>query len=62
MNGARLVEMDVYDGVNDGQPRMYHQKTLTSKILFEDAIIACKESAFKLTEYILTEYHLIKLF
>ena len=51
MNGARLVEMDVYDSVHDGKPKIYHQKTLTSKILFEDAIIACKEAAFKLTEY-----------
>lgn len=50
MNGARLVEMDVHDGPDD-QPIIYHQKTLTSKILFEEAISTCKEYAFKLTEY-----------
>lgn len=49
MNGARLVEMDVYDGPNN-QPIIYHQKTLTSKIFFEEAIITCNEYAFKLSE------------
>ena len=42
--------MDVYDGV-DKRPQIFHQKTLTSKIYFEDALIACKNAAFKLTEY-----------
>ena len=52
MNGARLVEMDVYDGDYD-RPYITHKYTLTSKIDFEDAIIVCKECAFDLTEYIL---------
>lgn len=42
--------MDVYDG-QDNRPQIYHQKTLTSKIYFEDALIACKNAAFVLTEY-----------
>jgi phosphatidylinositol phospholipase C delta len=42
--------VDVYDGV-DNRPQIFHQKTLTSKIYFEDALIACKNCAFKLTEY-----------
>lgn len=50
MNGARLVEMDVYDGP-DGQPRIFHQKTLTSKMLFEDALIVIKQYGFKLSDY-----------
>ena len=52
MNGARLVEMDVYNGdnTNNNQPCIYHQKTFTSKILFEEAILTCKECAFKLTQ------------
>lgn len=41
--------MDVYDG-SDGRPRIFHTKTLTSKILFEDALIACRDAAFILTE------------
>ncbi len=49
MDGARLVEMDVYDGPFN-QPIIYHQKTLTTKILFEEAIITCKEYAFKISE------------
>lgn len=50
MKGARLLEMDCYDG-SDGQPRIFHQKTLTSKLLLEDALIAIKEYAFKNTDY-----------
>ena len=42
--------MDVYDGGDSG-PKIFHSKTLTSKLLFEDALIAIKEYAFKLTEY-----------
>ena len=41
--------MDCYDGPDD-KPQIYHKSTLTSKILFEDAIIAIKEYAFKKTE------------
>ena len=51
MNGARLVEMDVYDGPNN-RPQIYHGSTLTSKINFEDALIVCRDFAFSLTEYI----------
>ena len=43
--------MDVYDGGDTG-PKIFHSKTLTSKLLFEDALIAIKEYAFKLTEYV----------
>jgi len=52
MNGARLVEMDVYNGdsTNNNQPCIYHQKTFTTKILFEEAIVTCKQYAFKLSE------------
>lgn len=49
MNGARLVEMDVYDGA-DNEPRIYHQKTLTSKMKFADALLIIKEYAFKISE------------
>ncbi len=49
MNGARLVEMDVYDGA-DNEPRIYHQKTLTSKMKFSDALLIIKEYAFKISE------------
>lgn len=49
MDGARLVEMDVYDGPGN-QPIIYHKKTLTTKMLFEEAITTCKEYAFKKSE------------
>ena len=45
MNGARLVEMDVYDGVNDGQPRMYHQKTLTFICLLKYSLLDVIEAS-----------------
>jgi hypothetical protein len=42
--------VDLYDG-SDGSPKIYHKSTLTSKLNFEDALIAIKQYAFKLTEY-----------
>ncbi|RNA22069.1 1-phosphatidylinositol 4-5-bisphosphate phosphodiesterase delta-1 [Brachionus plicatilis] len=50
MRGARLLEIDCHDG-SDGRPRIYHKKTLTNKILFEDVIEAIKEYAFKISSY-----------
>jgi len=40
------VELDVWDG-SDDEPEIYHGYTLTSKILFRDAIESIKEYAFK---------------
>ncbi|KAM9440235.1 1-phosphatidylinositol 4,5-bisphosphate phosphodiesterase delta-1b [Clarias gariepinus] len=48
--GCRCVELDIWDG-SDGEPVIYHGYTLTSKILFKDAIQAIKEYAFKTSEY-----------
>lgn len=45
-----MTLVDVYDGP-DGQPRIFHQKTLTSKMLFEDALIVIKQYGFKLSDY-----------
>ena len=53
--------MDVYDG-SDNRPRIFHQKTLTSKILFEDVLIVCKEWAFKITELIKVLIYLDNLY
>ena len=53
--------MDVYDG-SDGLPRIYHQNTLTSKMAFEDALLAIKEYAFKLTEYLALTFLAINFF
>ncbi|CAF0759543.1 unnamed protein product [Brachionus calyciflorus] len=50
MRGARLLEMDVHDG-SDGKPRIFHKKTLTNKILFEDAIKVCRDNAFKISNF-----------
>ena len=43
--GCRCVELDCHDG-DDGEPIIYHGKTLTSKILFSDVIKTCKKWSF----------------
>ncbi|XP_008394426.1 1-phosphatidylinositol 4,5-bisphosphate phosphodiesterase delta-1a isoform X2 [Poecilia reticulata] len=50
MRSCRCVELDCWDGPN-GEPIIYHGYTLTSKVLFKEAIRAIKDYAFKTSQY-----------
>ena len=47
---CRCVELDVWDGKDD-EPIIYHGYTLTTKILFKDALKAIEKRAFKKSSY-----------
>jgi len=49
-SGCRCVELDCWDGP-DGDPIIYHGRTLTSKILFRDVIEAISTYAFVSSPY-----------
>ena len=45
-----FFSVDCWDG-SDGEPIIYHGYTLTSKIVFSDVLLACKDYAFHSSDY-----------
>lgn len=49
-NFLNFFSVDCWDG-GDGEPIIYHGYTLTSRIVFSDVLLACKDYAFHSSDY-----------
>ena len=51
LSGCRCIELDCHENETLDEPIITHGRTLCTEILFKDAVLAIKESAFKTSPY-----------
>ncbi len=51
LSGCRCIELDCHEDEATDEPIITHGRTLCTKILFKEAVLAIKECAFKTSPY-----------